>query len=837
MRTFSTTDSTVNSLYLAFYGRPADPAGLKFWSQALDANNGDAGSIIGAFATSQEAQTRFSSDTASARITDIYEQLFNRAPDAAGLDFWTKAVEQGNATLAEVSLAILKGAQSSDLDLSTLRQKAADAFTAAVEDGATEYSGYASIEAARVLVRAVTADATDADLATLVKAAVSFADTATKTPKVVEAIATGSTLLNLYDSARGLKDPVALTQALADTAKAAAGDPVTLESLLRGGGMDKVLKVMPTKATLIDVVEALAKGGLPAAVEVVYPTAPVVVPTPKPVPVPEKTFFFDHMEHIVALSGTATDDVVVNLTKDVILRAGHDPILDMNDIQSVLAKDYAGKVTVIGKAAEIYVAMGDAPVSGVKGYEIIDVKSAIFTGEPGARVFLSPRMESLLASVSSVKLSGVLSMEERELFNNLRGFDTAKLFAEVDNIAPAMPTIALVKDDGFDPTDGLTSVAKLAINGLDKSGGAVWQYSIDNGTTWQNGGTYDDSGKAELDLSDMHFEGTRIQVRQIDAAGNLSLVSNEVTFTIVPGLEQPTDPNPSTDPSDSGDSGDSGLPSNPTNPTDPNMPATEAPYVNTVMKLDGVQVNTNIVGQLESTSVNGSLVPVLTRDGNSTAHPGGVMLGAQQSVVSGVITVKNAQGNLTDNVNYTLGTNSGDGDLHGQNVWGFDGDDYITGTEADDLLVGGKGADWIDLGFGGNDTVVIGQGDTATNVSMIDVDTVSMAGMDVIANASVGDTIRVYAFFTESRFENTFLTDGGTHKLALLQGRVFEETFVIENSDYATSYLLQWSDGDNVNSVVLESFGHDAPMLQVDDMGTITVIGVNQGESQVIPGG
>ena len=276
MSTFSTYDSTVNSFYLAFYGRPADISGLKFWSQQLANNNGDLGAITQFFAASDEAQVRFSTDTVADRIAEIYQSLFNRAPEADGLAFWTNAIEQGHASLADVSMSILKGAQGSDASLSTLRQQAADAFTAQVEASGSEYSGYASIEAARILVRAVTADANAEDMDALVKAAVSFADTATKNPKVVEAIAINTTLLALFDTARGLKEPVKLAQALADTAKAAAGDPVTLESLLRGGGMDKVLKVMPSNATLKDVVDALAKGGLPAAVDVVYPPAPTL---------------------------------------------------------------------------------------------------------------------------------------------------------------------------------------------------------------------------------------------------------------------------------------------------------------------------------------------------------------------------------------------------------------------------------------------------------------------------------------------------------------------------------------------------------------------------------
>jgi len=281
MSTFSTNESTVNSFYLAFYGRPADPDGLKFWSTQLSANNGDMGAIVDFFAASEEAQVRFGTDTVADRITEIYSQLFNRTPDAEGMAFWTNAIDKGHASLADVAMSILGGAQGSDATLSQLRKQAADAFTAKVDADGTEYSGYASIEAARILVRAVTPDATQADLDTLVDAAVSFADTATKTPQVVNAIAVNTTLLALFDTARGVKEPVALAKALADTAKAAAGDPVTLESLLRGGGMDKVLKVMPAKATLKDVVDALRDGGLPAAVDVVYPPTKPVTPTPE----------------------------------------------------------------------------------------------------------------------------------------------------------------------------------------------------------------------------------------------------------------------------------------------------------------------------------------------------------------------------------------------------------------------------------------------------------------------------------------------------------------------------------------------------------------------------
>ncbi|WP_296944503.1 hypothetical protein [uncultured Massilia sp.] len=40
----STYDSTINSFYLAYYGRPADPAGLAFWTDAIADGNMSVGS-------------------------------------------------------------------------------------------------------------------------------------------------------------------------------------------------------------------------------------------------------------------------------------------------------------------------------------------------------------------------------------------------------------------------------------------------------------------------------------------------------------------------------------------------------------------------------------------------------------------------------------------------------------------------------------------------------------------------------------------------------------------------------------------------------------------------
>lgn len=270
MSTASTDQSTVNSFYLAFYGRPADPQGLKFWTEQLSKAGGDLEAIKSAFASSEEAKVRFGTDTAEARITEIYQQLFNRDPEAEGLAYWTGAIAKGHATLADVAIAVLGGAQGSDSTLSTLRRDAAASFTAKVEASGSAYTGYAAVEAARLLVRGVTLSASDSDIDALVAATTVLTEVASEAPDVIEALGEGSALLELFDTGPGEEDPVGMLETLAVTARAAADSPNSVASLMRGGGMPQLLKAMPEGFTLKDLVATLGKGGLKAALDLTF---------------------------------------------------------------------------------------------------------------------------------------------------------------------------------------------------------------------------------------------------------------------------------------------------------------------------------------------------------------------------------------------------------------------------------------------------------------------------------------------------------------------------------------------------------------------------------------
>lgn len=741
MSTQTTFASTVNSFYLAFYGRPADPAGLAFWTKQLADNNGNLSAITQAFATSEEAQVRYGSDTVNERISEIYQALFNRAPDSVGLAYWSNVVSQGHASVADVAVAIMGGAQGIDKALTTLRQTAVDAFTAQVEASGSQYSGYASVEAARILVRAVTVDTATGDIDTLVKAAVSFADTATKTPQVVDAIATGTTLLALFDTTRGKGDPVALAQTLADTAKAAAGNPVTLESLLRGGGMDQVLKVMPASASLKDVVAALAKGGLPAAIDVVYPPTPVVT-------APAPTFNLKlAFEHVTQDDFDQTDDNVTNQSAaDVTfsytgrdLRAGQhfEYSLDgKNWIDTNIDVD-ADTNTVVLKQVQL-------------GYQF---PTLTMPGSDSAMFMMAPPPEQ----VTTIALRAV----------DTNGTTTTPVTQTIvfDGYTLA-PYVTLAKDSYHGELGGnndlVTNDGTLNLEYVEA--GAMVEYHVQQqvGRVNANDASAPDVWTTQPAL----HEGLNVvEMRVTDLAGNRNY--QQITFTLdtqapdtpaialhngpsngsttsgvidITGLEQNTDTawEYSTDKGKTWTYGDTndGSGADTLELTDignysvlvrqydvaGNVSARTAALDFTIeapaqtlyvySNESGIELKSSVAGTIFLETSAGATSVMSTANGGG-AIAGSVTVGVQSHVVSGTFAIEPAQGASVQDAAqlvYTLGTVGNDLLKNVSNAWGFDGNDIILGTGDDDGLYGGDGNDSL-YGDKGQDMLYGGAGD------------------------------------------------------------------------------------------------------------------------------
>ena len=154
-------NATVQGFYLSYYGRPADPAGLTFWTGQLASAGGNLSSILNAFGTSAEATRRYGTGTDASKIEAIYQQTFGRAADATGLAFYQTELAAGRITLIDISKRVIDGATGDDVTIRANRLSAAQTFTDKLDTDAEKagYSGSGAEDAARAWITTVTKDA------------------------------------------------------------------------------------------------------------------------------------------------------------------------------------------------------------------------------------------------------------------------------------------------------------------------------------------------------------------------------------------------------------------------------------------------------------------------------------------------------------------------------------------------------------------------------------------------------------------------------------------------------------------------------------------------------
>ncbi|MBV5332685.1 DUF4214 domain-containing protein, partial [bacterium] len=136
----------IEKLYVAYFGRPAAPAGLAYWNAQLVANGGHLAPLYSAFYASNEYTASHAGQSTEALLGSLYQNSFGRAPQPEGLRYWTGEIESGRLTLDKVAQALVERASSQDLAVFNNKVAAATTFTARV-DLAPEITGYRDIGA------------------------------------------------------------------------------------------------------------------------------------------------------------------------------------------------------------------------------------------------------------------------------------------------------------------------------------------------------------------------------------------------------------------------------------------------------------------------------------------------------------------------------------------------------------------------------------------------------------------------------------------------------------------------------------------------------------------
>jgi len=142
--------SAVQRLYVAYFNRPADPVGLAYWESQLPATaatQAQLTALAAGFSGSAEYAALYAGQTNTQIINSLYNNLFGRDAEPAGLVYWAGALTAGTYTFAQIALQLTYSAQGTDATAIANKLAAATAFTAAL-DTTAEIVGYSGMDAA-----------------------------------------------------------------------------------------------------------------------------------------------------------------------------------------------------------------------------------------------------------------------------------------------------------------------------------------------------------------------------------------------------------------------------------------------------------------------------------------------------------------------------------------------------------------------------------------------------------------------------------------------------------------------------------------------------------------
>jgi hypothetical protein len=162
MAIVTTHVAAVQELYVAYFGRPADTAGLDYWTNVVEANAGATAAVSAAFAASPEYIVTYFGQNNTQIVNNIYQNLFGRDADAAGSAYWANLLTNGTIKVDTIVAEVAKAALTTDKEAVENKVAASTAFTAQLDTAAenTGYAGNSALTLAKAFIKSVTTDAT-----------------------------------------------------------------------------------------------------------------------------------------------------------------------------------------------------------------------------------------------------------------------------------------------------------------------------------------------------------------------------------------------------------------------------------------------------------------------------------------------------------------------------------------------------------------------------------------------------------------------------------------------------------------------------------------------------
>jgi Ca2+-binding RTX toxin-like protein len=145
----------IQKLYIAYFQRPADPAGLAFWESQV-ATFG-IGVVSNAFGASAEYKGLYNGKTSTEMVNAIYMNLFGRGAESAGLKYWAELLAAGTLSVDNIVSDVIGSARNDDELTVGNKVAAAIQFTAGLDTPAEQaaYSSAAATDIARTWLASV----------------------------------------------------------------------------------------------------------------------------------------------------------------------------------------------------------------------------------------------------------------------------------------------------------------------------------------------------------------------------------------------------------------------------------------------------------------------------------------------------------------------------------------------------------------------------------------------------------------------------------------------------------------------------------------------------------